>query len=113
MNYASYNTEELCTFLKLWGTGFKQLDPKKHENAEAYYQACVDAHEFLKGEKMHFYTLAGLRRTMLLIAQDFYVEFTSKRQGESYKHRSELCTYIAENLLKTQTIEGVQQNLFQ
>lgn len=113
MNYASYTTDELCTFLKLWGTGFKLLNPTEHPTSEAYYQACVDAHQFLKGEKMHFYTLAGLRRTMLLIASDFYVEFTSKRQGETYKQRSELCTYIAESLLKTQNTEGVQKSLFQ
>ena len=113
MNYADYSVSEICTFLKLWGTGFKKLDPKEHPTAEAYYQACVDAHEFLIKKPMHFYSLAGLRRTMLLIASDFYVEFTSKKKGETYKHRSELCTYIAENLLKMEVTEGVQKSLFQ
>jgi hypothetical protein len=108
-----YTTREISTFLELWGTSFKGLNIEKHPQAEAYYQACADAHQNINGRRMHFYTVSGLRRTLLLMGDDFMVEFTSKRQDETYKYRAELCTHIAESLLKTLNTEGVQQNLFQ
>jgi hypothetical protein len=111
MNYDNFSTEEIKTFLALWGTGFKSLIGSKYETAEAYYQACVDAHNALSGKPLRFFTLAGLRRTLHIIAQDFLVEYTSKRQDVTYKQRSELCAYIAEKLLITPTVV-VQKELF-
>lgn len=108
-----YTTKEISTFLELWGTSFKSLNTAEHTQAEAYYQACADAHQNINGKRMHFYTVGGLRRTLLLMSDDFMVEFTSRRQDITYKYRAELCTHIAENLLKTYNTEGVQQSLFQ
>ena len=106
----NYTTEEISNFLKQWGTSFKGLDPAKYPNAAAYYQACVDAHQFLNGKEMVFYTLGGLRRTLLLIAAEFEAEWKSKRQPESYKQRAELLRYIVNNLLIHQPM--VQKSIF-
>lgn len=111
MSYENFSTEELKTFLAMWGTGFKALIGTRHEMAEPYYQACVDAHNVLSKKPLKFYTMGRLRRTLLLIAQDFYVEYTSKRQDVTYKQRSELCAYISEKLLIIPT-EVVQKELF-
>ena len=107
----NYTITEISQFLKTWGTAFKQLDPQKYPQAEAYYQACVDAHLHLSQKPLRFYTIGGLRRTLLLISDDFLVEYTSRRQGADYKERAELLTYIANNLLQSLN-EGVQTKMF-
>ena len=108
----NYSIEEIKAFLLVWGTAFKALIGTKHTNAEAYYQACVDAHLHLSQKPLRFYTLGGLRRTLLLIADDFLVEYTSRRQGADYKLRSELITHIANTLLQSMNTEGVQTKMF-
>lgn len=111
-DYSKYTKEEICTFLKIWGTGFKSLDYQVHEQAEAYYQACLDAYEHLQEKPLRYYTVEGLRRTLLLIAQDFMIEYKSKRQNETYLQRSELCTYIANHLLESKNSKVVQASMF-
>lgn len=108
----NYSIEEISTFLKLWGTGFKGLDPVKYPNAEAYYQACVDAHQHLNKKPLFFYNLGGLRRTLILIADDFEAEWKSRRQPESYKHRAELLRYIVSHHLSTPVTKVVQKEFF-
>ena len=110
MPVINYTTIEISEFLKLWGKSFKGLDAQKYPNAAAYYQACVDAHLYLNNKEMVFYTLGGLRRTLLLIAAEFEAEWKSKRQPESYKQRAELLRYIVNNLLIHQPM--VQKSIF-
>jgi hypothetical protein len=96
-----YTIEETKSFLKTWGRAFDELDHRQHPQSDAYYQACVDAHEGIQGKPLRFYNLAGLKRTLLIIADDFEREYKSKRQGiDYYKERAELMRHI-ETLLVT------------
>lgn len=99
MNYDNLSIEEILEFIKTWGVGFKELDYKKFPNAEGYYHAMLDVHFFLNSKPLRYYNLGGLKLTVKNIANEFMIEFTSKRQGKSYKERAELLEYIADKLL--------------
>jgi hypothetical protein len=109
----TYTNIEIKEFLKKWGTAFKELDFQKFPDALGYYQACIDAHQYLDRKPFVFYDKAGLRRTLCHIADLYDIEFKRGR-GTSYQGRAQLMRHIA-NYLLNQPVKnevGVQTSMF-
>lgn len=99
--------DQLCTFLKEWGTVFKELGK---EEATTYYEICVDAHLALEGKKLKFFAdKARLSKALNYLSEQIEATIKAKRISPEFQLRADCFRHIGSKILEQSVI---QTNLF-